>query len=90
MKRMIKNTKIFSIIKKLFLWIYFKKVWIRKIYCTKCEKYKEFKNPKISYICDKTLFPSSICNKCGSGDEKIFKEEESIEIIKILGLINDT
>ena len=26
---------------------------------------------------------------CGSEDEKIFKEEESIEILKILGLINN-
>ena len=28
---------------------------MRKFYCTKCKKYKEFKKPKISYICDKTL-----------------------------------
>ena len=28
---------------------------MRKLYCTKCKKYKEFKKPKISYICDKTL-----------------------------------
>ena len=61
---------------------------MRKIYCTKCKKYKEFKKPKISYICDKTLLPSSICNKCESEDGKILKEEESIEILKILGLTN--
>ena len=42
---------------------------------------------KISYIFDKTLFLSSTCNKCGRKNEKIFKEEESIEILKILGLI---
>ena len=41
------------------------------------------------YICNKTLLLSSICNKCGKEDEKIFKEEESIEIWKILGLINN-
>ena len=65
----------------------FKKVRMRKIYCTKCKKYKEFKKSKI-YICDKTLLLSSIFNKCGSEDEKIFKEKESTEILKILGLIN--
>ena len=61
---------------------------MRKIYSIKCKKYNEFKKPKISYICDKTLLLSSICNKWGSEDEKMFKEEESIEILKILGLIN--
>ena len=35
------------------------------------------------------LVLSIICDKCGSNDEKIFKEEESIEILKILGLINN-
>ena len=48
--------------------------------------------PEISYICDKTLFRSSICNKCGCEHEQIFKEEKSIEIvesIKIVGLINN-
>ena len=65
----------------------FKKVRMRKIYCTKCKNYKEFKKSKI-YICDKTLLLSSIFNKCGSEDEKIFKEKESTEILKILGLIN--
>ena len=60
---------------------------MRKIYCTKSKKYKEFEKPKISYIYDKTLLLSSICNKCESEDEKLFKEEESIRILKILGLI---
>ena len=62
---------------------------MKKISCTKCKKYKEFKKPKILYICNKTLLLSSICNKCGKEDEKIFKEEESIKIWKILGLINN-
>ena len=66
-----KNDKI---IKKFFLWIYFKKVRKRKIYCTRCKKYKEFKKPKI-YICDKTLLLSSICKKCRCEDEQMFKEE---------------
>ena len=61
---------------------------MRKIYCTKCKKYKEFKNPEISCICYKTLLLSSICNKCGSEDERIFMERESVETLKILCLIN--
>ena len=55
---------------------------MRKIYSTKCKKYEEFEKPKMSYICDKTLLLSHICNKCVSEDEKIFKEEESIGLIE--------
>ena len=51
---------------------------MKKIYCTKCEKYKEFKKPKISYICYKKLLLSSICNKCGSEYEQIFKEKNQL------------
>ena len=36
----------------------------------------------MSYICYKTSLLSSICNMCRREDEKIFKEEESIEIFK--------
>ena len=35
-----------------------------------------------------TLLLSSIFDKYESEDEKIFKEDESIEILQILGLIN--
>ena len=52
---------------------------MREIYFIKCKKYEAFKKPKISYICYKTLLLSSICNKCGSEDEQIFMEEESIK-----------
>ena len=54
-----------------------------------CSKYGKFKNTKISYIFEKTLILSIICNKCGNKDEKSFKEEESIKILKILGLIKN-
>ena len=60
---------------------------MRKIYCTNCTIYKEFQKTKISYIRDKKLLHFSICNTCGSEDEKIFKEDESIEILKFLHLI---
>ena len=56
-----------------FLSIDSKKVMMKKIYCIKCNK--------------DTLSLSFICHNCGSYDEKIFKVEESIEILKILGLI---
>ena len=72
------------------MWIDFKKVRMRKIYCTKSKKYKVFKKPKLSHIYVKILLLSSLCNKCVSGDAKIFKEEESIEILKIIGLIEIT
>ena len=62
---------------------------MRKIYCKECKKYKEFKKLKISYTCDITLIISSICDKCAHEDEKIFEEEESIEILKILRLIEN-
>ena len=52
-----------------------------------CGNYKKSKNLKISYIFEKTLVLSIICSKCENDNEKIFKEEEPIEILKILGLI---
>ena len=36
-----------------------------------------------------TLVLSIICSNCQSKDKKIFKEEESIKILKILGLIKN-
>ena len=35
------------------------------------------------------LFLSIICSKCGSKDEKIFKEKESIKILHFLNLISN-
>ena len=52
---------------------------MRKIYYIKCKKYKKIIKPLLS----------SICNKCKSADEKIFMEQESIEIIQIIGFINN-
>ena len=45
---------------------------------------------KKSYILlRKTLVLSIICSKCKNEDEKLFKKEKSIEILKILGLIEN-
>ena len=62
---------------------------MKKLYCVNCSKYKKFEEPKISYLLEKTLVLSIICSKCKIEDEKIFKEEESIERLKILSYIND-
>ena len=50
---------------------------------------RKFKNPKASYTFNEALVLSIICDKCGSNDDKIFTIEESIEILKILGLIDN-
>ena len=61
---------------------------MENLYCIICGRYRKFKKPKISsYI--KTLVLSIICSKCKNENEKIFKEEESFEILKILGLIEN-
>ena len=62
---------------------------MKKLCCIICSKYRKFEKPKISYLLEKTLVLSIICSKCKSKDEKIFKEKESIEILKILGLIDN-
>ena len=40
--------------------------------CIKCTKYRKFKNPDISYIFDRTIVRSIICDECGSIDENLF------------------
>ena len=62
---------------------------MKKLYCVICGKYRKFEKPKTSYILEKTLVLSIICSKCKIEDEKLFKEEESIELLKILGLIEN-
>ena len=62
---------------------------MKKLYCIICDKWTKLKNPKISYIFEKTLVLSIICSKCGNEDEKIFNKEESIEILNLLGLIKN-
>ena len=60
-----------------------------KIYCNVCDRYRKFKNPKMSYIFKKALGLSIVCSKCDHEYKKIFKEEESVEILKIIGLITN-
>ena len=58
---------------------------MEKIYCVICGKYKKFKNSKISYIFEKTFVLSIICSKCENEDEKVCKEEQSMEMLRIFG-----
>ena len=62
---------------------------MKKLYCVICWKYIKLEKPKISYLLEKTLALSFIFSKCNNQDEKIFKEKESIEILKVLGLIDN-
>ena len=62
---------------------------MKKICCVICGKNRKFKKPRISHILKKSLVLSVVSNKCKTEDERIFKEEESIEILKTLGLIKD-
>ena len=59
---------------------------MKKLFCVICGKYRKFEKLKISYLLEKTLVLSIICSKCKNEDEKIFNEENSIEILKILSL----
>ena len=59
---------------------------MKNLYCIICGKYRKFEKSKISYLLEKILVLSIICSKCKNGDEKILKEEESIEILTIIGL----
>ena len=43
----------------------------------------------MSYLLEKTLVLSIIFSKCKNEDEKLFKEEESVEILKFFGLIQN-
>ena len=62
---------------------------MKKLYCIIWGKYKKSEKPKISYLLEKTLVLCTTCNKCKNEDEKILTELESIEILKIIGLIEN-
>ena len=62
---------------------------MKKLYCITCSKYRKFEKLKISYILEKTSVVSFICRNCKNIEEKVVKEEESIEILKIPGLIEN-
>ena len=62
---------------------------MKKLHCVICSKYRKLEKLKISYLLEK-IFLSILLSKSKNEDEKIYKQEESVnEILKILGLIND-
>ena len=60
---------------------------MKKTWCIICFEQRKFEKAKILYILEKTLVLSIMCSKCKLENEKIFKKEESIELLKIIGLI---
>ena len=62
---------------------------MKKLYRVIFGKYKKFEKPEVSYRLEKTLVLSIICSKCKNEDKKLFKEEESTEIFKVLDLIEN-
>ena len=62
---------------------------MKKFYCVICCKYRKFEKRKTSYLLEKALVLSIICSKCKNENKKLVKEEESIEILEILGLIEN-
>ena len=46
------------------------------MYCVICDKYRNYKNPKISYIFEKTLVLSITCSKCKRDDECLRKKNQ--------------
>ena len=62
---------------------------MKKLYYLICGMFIKSEKPKLSYLLEKMLVPSAICSKCQNRDQKIFKLEESIEILKIIGLIEN-
>ena len=67
---------------------------MKKLYSVIFGKYKKFEKTfhiihhNIIYL-KKTLVLSIISGKCKNEEEKLFKEEDPFEILKILGLIEN-
>ena len=58
-----------------------------KTCCSVCDKYRKFKNPKISYIFKTNeVLILSLYSKSDHKYKKILKKEKSIEILKIFDL----
>ena len=55
---------------------------MKKISCLILGRYKNLKNPKISYTFEKNISSFHYCCKCKNEDQKIFKKEESFSDIK--------
>ena len=56
---------------------------MKKLYCVICGKYRKFEKPKISYLLEKTLVPLLFAVSAKMKIKKIFKGEESVEILLV-------
>ena len=56
---------------------------MKKIYCVICGKYRKFEKSKISCLLEKTLVSLLFAVSAKMKIKKIFKEEESIEILLV-------
>ena len=56
-------------------------------YCVRCNNFGKFANVKISYIFGETPIFSIICSKFRDTNNRITKEKERTEILKILSYI---
>ena len=57
---------------------------MKKLYCVICGKYWKFEKPKTSYLLEKTLVLSIICNKCNNEDELFLKKKNQLRYQKFL------
>ena len=57
---------------------------MKKLNCAICDKYKIFKNRKISYIFLKALVLSIDCSKCNNEDEKYLKKKNQLRYWRFL------
>ena len=62
---------------------------MKKVCFVVCGRYRKFEKPKISYLLEKKLVLSIICSKFKNENEKLLKEEKSVEKIKTLDLIEN-
>ena len=56
---------------------------MKKLYCLICGTYRKFEKSKLSYILKKRLVLSIFFSKSKNEDERLFKEDISVEILNI-------
>ena len=62
---------------------------MKKLYDVTCSNYRKIEKTKTSYLLRQRSVLSIICGRCKNGDQKLFKEEASIEILKNFALIEN-
>ena len=56
---------------------------MKKLYCLICGTYRKFEKSKLSYLLKKRLVVSIFFSKSKNEDERLFKEDISVEILNI-------